>query len=452
MKVLALNNKGGLSYCTVAPELRGQGRCNHLEHQEENESVEDFVERIKQEDKYENYKREIIDTEVEIKSYRMSEEEKASLVKIEGRKQLEDKDNQGGYIDLPEPLWNDTDKNEFSNISGLSVQEINKILNGEKFIVLEASESSKYKEGQVVDKKKLKDEDYETAEFGQGVVSLNKFAEKFNYKATQSVYVLPYSMRQDPPGDSGKNPLNTLYNFLIYNRKNPDKQQKAYESLLNNRNSDNPITQRGGYAIDSLVDELRGKSGIMRGYMSGRDILNSGRAVLSLDADMEYGYAKLPPYIACKIYKDSIIDKLQQNGMSKEDIDKFVDKFRDEQSSIAKEDVEELNKVVKSLGLRCILNRQPTLHEASLISFKPLVSDTATIKVSPVNFEGYNADQDGDTMTVYAINDVHISKQAESFSANSSSATNLPRHQETTIVRPSKEAMWGLMNILARRK
>lgn len=42
-KVLALNEDGVLSICTVSPERRGFGRCNHVAHQKENQSVEDFI-------------------------------------------------------------------------------------------------------------------------------------------------------------------------------------------------------------------------------------------------------------------------------------------------------------------------------------------------------------------------------------------------------------------------
>lgn len=46
MKVLALNTEGNITYCTVEPENRGKGRCNHIAHQNQGESVEDFIERI----------------------------------------------------------------------------------------------------------------------------------------------------------------------------------------------------------------------------------------------------------------------------------------------------------------------------------------------------------------------------------------------------------------------
>jgi len=43
-KVLALTKDGNLTYCTVPPEMRGKvGRCNHVAHQGQDQSVEEFV-------------------------------------------------------------------------------------------------------------------------------------------------------------------------------------------------------------------------------------------------------------------------------------------------------------------------------------------------------------------------------------------------------------------------
>lgn len=45
-KVLALNDRGELTYCSVPPEMRGRGRCNHIDHQRPGESTNEFIERI----------------------------------------------------------------------------------------------------------------------------------------------------------------------------------------------------------------------------------------------------------------------------------------------------------------------------------------------------------------------------------------------------------------------
>lgn len=44
--ILALNTHGDLTYCTASEENRGKGRCNHLFHKRNDESEQDFLNRI----------------------------------------------------------------------------------------------------------------------------------------------------------------------------------------------------------------------------------------------------------------------------------------------------------------------------------------------------------------------------------------------------------------------
>ena len=46
-KVFALTEDGRLTYCTAPEDQRGKGRCNHVAHQKEGQSVADFIEEIK---------------------------------------------------------------------------------------------------------------------------------------------------------------------------------------------------------------------------------------------------------------------------------------------------------------------------------------------------------------------------------------------------------------------
>ena len=45
-KRLALTKDGRMTYCTATEENIGKGRCNHISHQENNESIKEFVERV----------------------------------------------------------------------------------------------------------------------------------------------------------------------------------------------------------------------------------------------------------------------------------------------------------------------------------------------------------------------------------------------------------------------
>ena len=451
MKILALNTKDQLTYCSVPEEERGKGRCNHVAHQNKDESKKDFIERIdiirnKQETN-------TFEGDVKIEPFRLTEEDKTNLTEMKGRKQLSDDTNLGGFIHVEEPLWNDMDKNYFAQISNNTKNGINSVLIGKNLIIIKADEDIKYKVGQIVTEiraKKIKDQLGDKIEFGTNITSLNEAAKEFNFEATKDISVLPYYMRQDPPeATGGQNAINVLYNYVIYNRKDPIKQQAAYEKLLDNRHNIAPKTQKGGYAMDSLSDLFAGKSGILRKYITGRAIPYSGRGVLDSDISMPYGETKLPCSVACDIFKPTIEDVLTQRGKSKEEIEGFFKKYKGNQTQIPAEDKEYLDEIVRGTGLKVMLNRQPSLHMSSLLTFHPGISPDATIKVNPQNFLGYNGDLDGDVMAVTGLNDLEISDNT-SMDSDGIYGTNLPRHKATSINLPSKDSLWGLLNVLNR--
>lgn len=46
MKILAVTEDGRMTYCTCSPDQRGKGRCNHVVHKNEDETGEDFCNRV----------------------------------------------------------------------------------------------------------------------------------------------------------------------------------------------------------------------------------------------------------------------------------------------------------------------------------------------------------------------------------------------------------------------
>lgn len=450
--VLAITKDGRMSKCFSPPDRRGMYRCDHEAHQDYDESEEEFQIRVNELiAKYRDEDESIQGRDIEITAYRMSEEEKQSLTEIKGRKQLADETIEGGYIPLNEPLWNDVDKKEFSKISNISVASINNIIKGDNHII-EHSDDNKYPKGRILSKTAAgRLSENEDVTLGTGVIALNKYARNLGFKATEDVYVLPYYMRQDPPEGDSKHPLNSLYNNLIISRKDPQRQQAAYDKLLDNKAAEKPMLGRSGYAMPSLSSEFKGKSGIMRADMSGRRIVHSGRAVASACIDLEYGEAAIPASMAANIFKPTLEDRLKQEGYTEEQADDWFEKFNKSTPNIKREDMQELSLYVRESGMKCILNRAPSLHESSLLAFRPRISSDNTIKMNPMNCSGYNLDFDGDEMTCYGINDLRISKITEEISAESDSGTKLPRHKETNIIMPTKESLFGLLNILNNR-
>lgn len=452
-KVLAVTKDGRVTYCICPPEQRGIGRCNHIEHQRDGETEEEFINRSN--DICADYSSKAPSGDIALSLYRMTDEEKSELVEIKGRKQLADpKIDKGGYISLPTPLWNDADKKAFAELSGVSLSNINSILYQKLYIVQEETEDGAWKKGSFIRKKQLNSilDKYPDIKVETGVRALNKYAkEKCDFEATTDVFVLPYYMRQDPPEGEGKHPLNSLYNYLIIRRKDPNNQQLAYERLLDNKNSVNPMKSRMGYAIQSLSDEFNGKRGVMRAHMSGRRIAYSGRAVITPDIHMEYGEAAIPASMAARIFKPTIEDRLKQEGFTDKEIELWFKKFDKPTPNIDKKDMQELSLIVRESGVKVILNRQPSLHRSSLLAFKPRISKDATIKVNPMNCPGYNADFDGDEMSCYAINDLRIVAKTSNIDASSEAGTRLSRHKDTNIIMPTKESLFGLLNILSNR-
>lgn len=73
MAVLALTDDGRLTYCTCPPEKRGQGRCNHVAHQEKGQSVADFIASVDKRITIEGDKNENDNSDDTIKEYHIED-------------------------------------------------------------------------------------------------------------------------------------------------------------------------------------------------------------------------------------------------------------------------------------------------------------------------------------------------------------------------------------------
>ena len=483
IKYLALDRNGNISYCEVPPELRGKVRgCTHIAHQYPNEDPKDFCERIeslrnetikKREEENKNFEDSFIPfegTTIKTTPYRMTEEEKKDLIKIENKMQL-DQNIDGGYIELDEPLWNDMDKNYFSELSGIKLKNINLVLHEEGLIV-KNSEFARYPVGRVIPIEKneelidsLKEKGIK---FDTGVKAMNNFAkENYDWQATKDVYVLPYYLRigagdhienYDDMTEEEFEELNIIssditigYKYLLRQHSNPNKQQLAYEALLDNSSmKESHARYTNGFRKKSLSDKFVGKGGVFRAFLSGNSIPYSGRAVVTPTVDMEYGQIKIPPSMAIDIFKPTLLNQLASEGKNPEQIDKYLSQFRVPQAEVDPEARLDLERRISNK--RVAMNRQPSLHTSSFQGFKPLISDNATVQVHPLYCKSYGMDFDGDAVTVYGINSDYIIPTVDkTIGAHNDINTHLPRSRETLAITPEKDSLWGLLNILDKR-
>ena len=508
-KVLALNVNGDMTYCTCPPDLRGKGRCNHVAHQMENESAADFVQRISEmqerlqnggsADETEDLVNKVTDalfddgsdepfgknafipydgTTVVLKPYRMTDDEKKVLQKIENRMQL-DQNIDGGYMELEEPLWNDMDKNYFCQISGMKKKNLEAVLHGDAQIIIEGT--GRYKRGRVIPNETLETWEKEGYPAGwdqnaihmeTGVVAMNNLAARdYAFVPTKDVFVLPYYMRMgiadhtpqyessatensvvgEMKEDAISSDITVAYKYMLRQHANPQKQQLAYEALLNNQAlSDKDARFTNGFRNKSLADEFAGKGGVFRAVMSGGSIPYSGRAVITPNADLKFGECAIPASMAIDIFRPTLLDQLTREGKNVEEIDQWMSQYRVPQGSISKKAKKELEERIHDR--RVALCRQPSLHQPSFQSFRPRISDGATIENNPLICKAYNADHDGDEMSCYGFNQEHIIPILDrSIDASLDVNTKLPRHQDTMTILPTKDSLFGIISILEQR-
>ena len=518
-KRLALNENGDMTWCTCEPGQEGKGRCNHVAHQKPDESPAQFAERVSeiqerlsvQEDGVPSSGHPDIDgkteaavdqlmhavygerepqpmgensfipyegTTVETKPYRMTEDEKKGLQKIENRMQL-DMNIDGGYMELEEPLWNDMDKNYFCQISGMSKANLERVLHGEAQIVFESA-SGRFPVGRVIPNETIEQWEKEgypkawdpNAKMDTGVQAMNKYAALYHqFEATKDVFVLPYYMRMGiadhsaeygasstdnpvagaPMEDAVSSDITIAYKYMLRQHANPQRQQIAYEALLNNAALDeNRARFTNGYRNYSLADEFAGKGGVFRAVMSGGSVPYSGRAVITPNSDLKFGEVAIPASMAVDIFKPTIIDRFSREGKSAEWIDQWMLQYRVPQHEISPAVKLELENMISDR--RVALNRQPSLHQSSFQSFRPRISHAATVEVHPLYCKAYNADFDGDNISVYGFNQEHIIPVLDrSIDASLPVNTRLPRHQDTLSIMPTKDSLFGLLSILEQR-
>jgi len=157
---------------------------------------------------------------------------------------------------------------------------------------------------------------------------------------------------------------------------------------------------------------LKGKEGRMRTNMLGKRVDFSARTVIVVDPLIELDKCCIPYFIAREIFKGFLIAVLRETYCDKhEEMNEWKDqeKFMDFFDALELATRYELLK--KAMGDRLVmLNRAPTLHRLSIQSFTPILTDGQAIKIHPLVCAPFNADFDGDTMSLH----LSVSEEAQS--------------------------------------
>jgi DNA-directed RNA polymerase subunit A' len=176
---------------------------------------------------------------------------------------------------------------------------------------------------------------------------------------------------------------------------------------------------RSGRPLKTLTQRLKGKEGRFRGSLSGKRVDFSSRTVISPDPNLDLGEVGIPIAVATKLTIPEIatewnIEKLKKlvingpdtfpgvNYIVRPDGVKIRLDFVEDRSIIA--DSLEIGYLVErhlSDGDVVLFNRQPSLHQMSIMAHHVRVLPGKTFRLHPSVCPPYNADFDGDEMNLH---------------------------------------------------
>lgn len=170
--------------------------------------------------------------------------------------------------------------------------------------------------------------------------------------------------------------------------------QDSVDALLDNSRRTRPIKGRGNRPLKSLADALKGKQGRFRRNLLGKRVDYSGRSVIVVDPTLKLYQCGIPKEMALELFKPMIVRKLEERGI--------VDSERSARRLVrarSTEVYEILDEIIRDHPV--LLNRAPTLHRVSIQAFLPVLREGRAITIHPSVCVPYNADFDGDTMSVH---------------------------------------------------
>ncbi|MBN8512357.1 MAG: DNA-directed RNA polymerase subunit beta' [Rickettsiales bacterium] len=170
--------------------------------------------------------------------------------------------------------------------------------------------------------------------------------------------------------------------------------QESVDALFDNGRRGKVVKNVNKRPFKSLSDMLKGKQGRFRQNLLGKRVDYSGRSVIVVGPEMKLHQCGLPKKMALELFKPFIYSKLEMYGIATtiKAAKKIVEAEKVEVWDI-------LEEVIREHPV--LLNRAPTLHRLGIQAFEPLLIEGKAIQLHPLVCAAFNADFDGDTMSVH---------------------------------------------------
>ena len=214
--------------------------------------------------------------------------------------------------------------------------------------------------------------------------------------------------------------------------------QEAVDSLFDNGHKARPMVSQNRRPLKSLSDSLRGKSGRFRMNMLGKRVDYSGRSVIVSGPSLKLHQVGLPKAMALELFKPFVFARLLAGD--------YANTLKTARKMVENgEDIvwEILEKVIYEHPV--LLNRAPTLHRLSLLAFEPVLIEGKAIRLHPLVCKGFNADFDGDQMSVHVPISLEAQLEARTLMLSSNNVLS-PANGEPMIV-PSQDMVLGVYYI-----
>ncbi|MDD5606558.1 MAG: DNA-directed RNA polymerase subunit beta', partial [Candidatus Pacebacteria bacterium] len=172
-----------------------------------------------------------------------------------------------------------------------------------------------------------------------------------------------------------------------------------------------------------------------RQNLLGKRVDYSGRSVIVVGPELKLHQCGLPKKMALELFKPFVIKEILEKELSYNvrGASKLIEQETDEVWAI-------LEQVVKDKFV--LLNRAPTLHRLGIQAFVPVLVEGEAIRIHPFVCRAFNADFDGDQMSVHVP--LGEEAQLEAKEIMLSSLNLLKPATGNPIVSPSQDIVLGL--------
>ncbi len=278
---------------------------------------------------------------------------------------------------------------------------------------------------------------------------------KLEWMILDCIPVIPPELRPMVQLDAGRfatNDLNDLYRRVINRnlrlkklmelgapevivRNEKRMLQESVDALFDNGKRGKPVV--GGSKnreLKSLAAGLKGKQGRFRQNLLGKRVDYSGRAVIVIGPELKMYQCGLPKQMALELFKPFIMKRLIELNQSYN-----IRNTRRLVDSEAPVVWDVLDEVIKDHPV--LLNRAPTLHKLSIQAFEPVLVEGNAIKLHPLVCAGFNADFDGDQMSVHVP--LSLEAQAEARFLMLASNNIVKPADGAPIVSPQQDIVLG---------